>query len=419
MSNRTKLGKVAYTPRGEYAADKTYQPLDVVSYEGSSYVALAETTGVLPTDETYFALVAARGDAGGAKGDKGDPGQAASVTVGSVYTVEPFENARVINVGTENAAVLDFYIPRGEPGSSCLIEGTNIRMADGSEQPIETLRAGDVVQSYDPALKTPVPAVVIAAYVTGYTRSFTAYNFSNGSHLTVFGLHGFYNEASGMTKDIRAITEKDGVRTLSGKEARFCGKREIYLCGEKKARWNLLTSNNLYFANDILLGSRPYNKLHYLLDRGRTIPKDIAAVWRQDAEDYNAYTAFLNDPAFYAEVSEPYREWAETRDAIRENRQKLADSDYKVQKFMEGVLDAAEWIRAKAERAGFRKAINDREALLAESRARVDAVIRKYRDPEQTPRGIFEACCSRDNAIYDRVLEYFSSLKGDNGNGNH
>lgn len=417
MTNRTKLGKVAYTPRGEFSPEKTYLALDVVSFEGSSYVALMETTGVLPTDESRFALVAAKGAAGGEKGDRGEPGKAATVRVGSVYTLGPYENASVINIGTENAAVLDFYIPRGEPGKSCLIEGTEIDMADGTKRPIESLCAGDVVQSYDPCTKKNVPAAVIAVYVTGRDRSYTVYNFSNGKHLTVFGLHGFYNENIGMTKDIRSITESDGVRTLSGETAHFCGKRNVLLCGERKARYNLLTSNNLYYANGILLGSKPYNKLHYMLDRGLPLPEDVKAVWEEDARDYDTYSAFLRDPAFYAEVNEPYRTWADALAVIRESKQKLADSDYKVQKFMEGVLDAVEWLDAKTARASFRKAINDREETVAESRAKVDAIIRKYRDSEKSPRGVFEGCCARDNAIFDRVLEVFANAKGGNEDG--
>ena len=58
----------------------------------------------------------------GEKGDKGDAGAdgadgaAATVTVGEVTTLEAGEEATVTNSGTENAAVLDFAIPKGEKG---------------------------------------------------------------------------------------------------------------------------------------------------------------------------------------------------------------------------------------------------------------------------------------------------------------
>ena len=51
---------------------------------------------------------------------KGDPGTAATIQVGTTQTVQPEENAEVTNSGTANAAVLDFKIPRGEDGMTDL-----------------------------------------------------------------------------------------------------------------------------------------------------------------------------------------------------------------------------------------------------------------------------------------------------------
>ena len=50
-------------------------------------------------------------------GLKGDPGEAATIQVGTVTASEPGGNPAVTNSGTENAAVLNFTLPRGEPGS--------------------------------------------------------------------------------------------------------------------------------------------------------------------------------------------------------------------------------------------------------------------------------------------------------------
>ena len=50
---------------GEYNNGTTYQVGQSVSYFGSSYVALAVTTGNLPTDTSFWQLLAEKGDAGG------------------------------------------------------------------------------------------------------------------------------------------------------------------------------------------------------------------------------------------------------------------------------------------------------------------------------------------------------------------
>ena len=49
-------------------------------------------------------------------GGGGEPGKAATIQVGRVTTGEPGSDAQVTNSGTENAAVFDFVIPRGEQG---------------------------------------------------------------------------------------------------------------------------------------------------------------------------------------------------------------------------------------------------------------------------------------------------------------
>ena len=64
----------------------------------------------------------------GASGAPGKDGAAATVTVGTVTTGEPGTDAAVTNSGTQNAAVLDFVLPKGEkgekgdPGNSSITE---------------------------------------------------------------------------------------------------------------------------------------------------------------------------------------------------------------------------------------------------------------------------------------------------------
>lgn len=72
-----QLGKVMLTPKGEYDSTKTYTRLDAVTYQGSSYVCLADTSDAPPTANwQLLADKGATGDVGpqGPKGDKGDTG---------------------------------------------------------------------------------------------------------------------------------------------------------------------------------------------------------------------------------------------------------------------------------------------------------------------------------------------------------
>lgn len=60
----TNLGKVATTPKGVYSNETTYVKLDIVTYNGSSYVCLKESVGNLPTNTEYWQLIASKGDNG-------------------------------------------------------------------------------------------------------------------------------------------------------------------------------------------------------------------------------------------------------------------------------------------------------------------------------------------------------------------
>ena len=50
MAN-TVLGKVSCVPRGDYSASTTYYALDIVGYNGGSYLAMQQVTGVTPSND--------------------------------------------------------------------------------------------------------------------------------------------------------------------------------------------------------------------------------------------------------------------------------------------------------------------------------------------------------------------------------
>jgi hypothetical protein len=64
-----------FTPKGAYSNATDYAVGDMVDYNGSSYIMYNNgPVATLPTDTTYWGLVAAKG-ATGAAGDQGDPGE--------------------------------------------------------------------------------------------------------------------------------------------------------------------------------------------------------------------------------------------------------------------------------------------------------------------------------------------------------
>lgn len=75
----------------------------------------------------------------GEKGDKGDTGaagSAATIRIGTVTTGAPGSEAVVTNVGTDNDAVFNFRLPRGEKGADGGIEIDNA-LSDTSINPVQ------------------------------------------------------------------------------------------------------------------------------------------------------------------------------------------------------------------------------------------------------------------------------------------
>ena len=104
-------------------------------------------------------------------GLKGDPGQAATVEVGTVTASEPGSAPSVTNAGTEQAAVLDFVLPRGEQGPK---GADGAAGKDGKEQ-IVFAGASSFPTTGDPAMlyvdNTVSPAVIYTWDGSSYVQA--------------------------------------------------------------------------------------------------------------------------------------------------------------------------------------------------------------------------------------------------------
>ena len=106
MSQTYNLGKVAITPRGAYSSTAQYTPLDILSYNGSSYLVLQNCMGVTPPNATYYMVVASKGDTGSA-------GASPTIAAGTVTMTPAGTSASVTNVGTNVNASFNFTLPNG------------------------------------------------------------------------------------------------------------------------------------------------------------------------------------------------------------------------------------------------------------------------------------------------------------------
>lgn len=101
--------RIAPVPKGDFSSAASYSPLDIVRYNGASYICVTAHSG--EWDEENWQLLCENGADGAA-------GTAASITVGETTTGEAGAEAQVTNSGTETAVVLNFTIPKGEKGDT-------------------------------------------------------------------------------------------------------------------------------------------------------------------------------------------------------------------------------------------------------------------------------------------------------------
>ena len=126
----------------------------------------------------------------GEKGEKGEQGKAGTIRIGNVITGKPGTEASVTNVGTDENAVLDFTIPRGETGTDITpelnerinalqkalitqtVQGTPLVCDDSAELPIRDLR---VIGKTKQNISTGAQLLDVDDFETGAVSGTTSY----------------------------------------------------------------------------------------------------------------------------------------------------------------------------------------------------------------------------------------------------
>jgi hypothetical protein len=103
------------TYRGQWSATTFYTANDAISFDGSTYLALAANSNSQPDLYPQAWSVVAQA---GSTGPSGPAGTAATVSIGTVSTLSAGAQATVTNSGNAQNAVLNFAIPQGTVGSS-------------------------------------------------------------------------------------------------------------------------------------------------------------------------------------------------------------------------------------------------------------------------------------------------------------
>lgn len=147
VESQLSLPEVSVGPQGPEGKAASIRVGSVLTGEPGSQAAVSNSG---TENNAILDFVLPRGQIGptgpsgadGRDGKDGVPGAAATIQVGAVTTGEPGTQAQVVNVGTENAAMLQFTIPRGQPGAA----GVGVpEIGEADEGRVMTARSGQAV----------------------------------------------------------------------------------------------------------------------------------------------------------------------------------------------------------------------------------------------------------------------------------
>lgn len=291
----------------------------------------------------------------------------------------------------------------------CLIEGTKIKMADGSEKNIEDVQTGDMVLSYNPAKAKQIPAMALKSVRTGVAKDFDVLVYENGNYAEMYQEHSIYDTALGYPHSHKEWNVGDEGLMVDGPSRliRKTTSRHAII----KERFVLVTSTGLYYANGILMGIWPSTKYNITKHScyGLNLPDAILNEFKREGE--------LNDRSNTLEINPDFLSRSKTLQTtiynlskeIEDCKKNLLDTDYIVTKFTEGLISAAEWLKSKASRANWRSLINKDEGPLAEAMEQLEALKQQIKGDNPSLKDIYWESVTKANEMLPAFQEWFEN----------
>ena len=267
---------------------------------------------------------------------------------------------------------------------TCFIKGSKVKLANGSYKNIENIVPGDQVVYITDAGVTSTTTVVAPPH-QGFCTEYTNYIFEDGTVLPIYKDQGIWCEekqayVTVLEWEIGWTTKKvDGTLTkLVSKE--LVTKTEG---SEDFEHYFLYTYNGNYSVNEVLTCTDRIRALNAYLDavaHGSTFTLPVYQVtkWKKEIAIREHRIHPLHDAAYKQIVNTIKKEIEANNVLINQNKKNLDNTDYKIQKYLEGVLSEEEYIAIKAQRQEWRDNINALETANAELNNQIAIFTHKF-----------------------------------------
>ena len=137
----------------------------------------------------------------------------------------------------------------------CLLKGTLITMADGTQKPIENLENGEFVMSVNPETWELEPTMILAcdSHMFKFANESDKWYFEDGTIIETAHRHRFYNLEHNTVKYMDEWQIGEHACKLDGTNPKLVKHEKIE--GDCQ-HYTLFTKNQTYFANNLMSGNR-------------------------------------------------------------------------------------------------------------------------------------------------------------------
>lgn len=301
---------------------------------------------------------------------------------------------------------------------TCLEEGTLIRLANGEEKPIEEIKKGDLLLGYDFENNAVIPCVCLLNQQTEYTEQKTCLVFSNNSVLFTSEHHDIYCVETGKNEDVADLKEGNHVLDENGNEVEIYTIHRNLHDFARSQFYQIITSNNTYFASGILNALHPITKANWVRYADhKELDPDLLEIYKADANEYMGYVELYKNKEFLAQSVALTKEIKTRENTIAQDKKYLSDTDYIAIKRSEGCIDVDENIIIARQNA--RDEINACESEIATYQNELNALLVANSPigsdillPESERQAkYFKIACKRDNDNLQLFIDKYTSIK--------
>lgn len=329
------------------------------------------------------------------------------------YIYDPYGSIWVVTSSTSTTCNVTQRWMSTVSWEVCLEEGTLITMADGTYKKIEDVQIGDSIMGYDFDRNEPTEAVAMFANMAQRDEKATYVLFSNGEMLSLTDRHTLYCKNFGRYVAINDLKEGDIVLGKNGEDVEILAIHwNMYGFGHKQF-YHITSSNNTYFANNILNAEHPVDRYNWIVNRmNLELPEEIVTIIREDSKEYDCFDFTVNDKEFLKEALMYQYQIKKNVNKIDEHKRYLTSTDYIALKYAEGKsVDPTIIVK----RQDARDQINILQSKVDMYQTEYNALLTKYSvlgsdilltDNERRAK-YFKLACRRDNDSLALFKKYY------------